>query len=140
MKERLKQHRETILYLFFGALTTAVSMGLYYVSETVLDLTPTVSNLISWIGSVIFAFVTNKIFVFESKSWKPKVALKEGGTFFASRILSGILEILLFEGLIRIGLNQTVLGSEGLIAKGIVTVVVIIINYILSKLIVFRKK
>ena len=90
MKELLKKHRETILYLFFGALTTAVSMGLYYVSETVLDLTPTVSNLISWIGSVIFAFVTNKIFVFESKSWKPKVALKEGGTFFASRILSGM--------------------------------------------------
>ena len=140
MKELFKKHRETVLYLFFGAATTVVSMGLYYLSETSLNLTPTVSNLVSWVGSVIFAFVTNKIFVFESKSWAPKIALKEAGTFFASRILSGILEILLFEGLIRMGLNQAVFGSKGLIAKGIVTVVVIIINYILSKLIVFRKK
>lgn len=140
MKELLKKYKEAILYLVFGVATTAVNLGVYYVATAFLAIPESASNVIAWFGSVIFAFITNKLFVFESKSWAWKTALKETVSFFGSRILSLVIDVALFELLIRIGLNQTLFGSPGFLAKIIVNVVVIIVNYVLSKLIVFRKQ
>lgn len=139
MKNLWNKYKELILYIFFGGATTAVNLIIYFVATSLLSLNPTGSNVAAWIGSVIFAFVTNKLFVFESKSWAPRATLREGGTFLASRLLSGILDVGLFELLMWLGLNGEFFGSEGFVAKILVNVVVIIVNYVLSKLIVFRK-
>ncbi|MBO5221540.1 MAG: GtrA family protein [Clostridia bacterium] len=140
MRNLFQKYKEAILYLVFGVATTAVNIVLYFIATALLALSPTVGNVIAWLGSVLFAFVTNKLFVFESKSLAPTVLLKEGSTFFASRLVSGVLDIGLFELLMWAGLNGTMFGSEGFFAKILVNVVVIIVNYVLSKLIVFRKK
>ena len=130
----------SILYSFAFLLICAMARETSFREVARLALSPTVGNVIAWLGSVLFAFVTNKLFVFESKSLAPTVLLKEGSTFFASRLVSGVLDIGLFELLMWAGLNGTMFGSEGFFAKILVNVVVIIVNYVLSKLIVFRKK
>lgn len=140
MKEFLKKHKEALLYLFFGGATTAVNIIVYFVATSPLHISPLPANILAWLLSVIFAFVTNKYYVFESKSWKASIAAKEALLFFSSRIASLILDVALLEFLLWIGLNQSILGSEGLIAKIIVNIAVILANYILSKKIVFRKK
>lgn len=100
----------------------------------------TLSNAIAWIIAVLFAFVTNKIFVFESKDKSLATILKEGVSFIGSRAATGALEILLPTLLFKFGLNQSFLGIDGFWAKAFVSVLVIILNYVFSKLIVFRKK
>ena len=140
MKELWHKYKEAILYLFFGVATTAVNLAVYYAATVFFSVPESISNVTAWFASVIFAFVTNKLFVFESKSWAPAVAAKEALSFFGSRILSLVIDVALFELLIRVGLNQTLFGSPGFLAKIIVNVVVIIVNYVLSKLIVFREK
>ncbi len=138
MKEFLKKNREVISYFVYGALTSAVNLILYTVLIGPLGITFT--NAVAWFGAVVFAFVTNKVFVFRSKSWAWKTLLKEGGTFLGARSLSGILEIVLPTVLFYIGLDHDLFGIEGFLAKIIVSIIVIILNYILSKVIVFRKK
>ncbi len=138
MKEFYQKHREVIAYFLYGAFTSLVNVVLYAVFVPVLGITA--SNAIAWFGAVVFAFVTNKLFVFDRKCWAWRATLKEAGTFLGARILSGILEILLPTVLFYIGLDHDLFGIEGFLAKVIVSVVVIILNYVLSKKIVFRKK
>ena len=92
------------------------------------------ANLIAWVAGVIFAFVTNKLFVFESKSWKPSVAVKEFTGFMSARIFSLIVEML------GMFVMVTLLVWNEFIAKIIVGFFVIIINYVFSKLLIFKKK
>lgn len=134
-----RKHREGILYLFFGAATTLVNFLIYTPLIRFTAWSMTLCNGIAWAGAVIFAFFTNKRFVFRSTAWDPKTVLTEAVTFLGSRVLSGILEIFLPEILFRIGLRGTVFGIDGLIAKITVTVIVILLNYVLSKFFVFRK-
>ncbi len=138
MKEFLKKNREVISYFVYGALTSAVNILLYTILVAPLGITA--ANALAWFGAVVFAFVTNKIFVFRSKSWAWKTLIKEGSTFLGARILSGVLEILLPTVLFYIGLDHDLFGIEGFLAKIIVSVIVIILNYVLSKAVVFRKK
>jgi len=140
MKNLWIKYKEIILYVFFGGATTAVNVAVYFITTAWLNLSPTPANLLAWAASVAFAFVTNKLFVFESRSWAPKVALREGASFLLSRLASGVLDVLLFEILLRIGLNGTLFGSEGFVAKILVNVVIIIVNYVFSKRIVFQEK
>ena len=139
MKELFKKYREVITYIFFGGLTSAINVVLYAILVSWCALDMTLSNGIAWFGAVVFAFITNKLYVFQSSSWRWKTAIKEGVAFFGSRILSGMVEIFLPTTLFYIGINQAIFGIEGFLAKIIVTIVVIILNYILSKAIVFRK-
>ena len=87
-----------------------------------------------------FAFVTNKIWVFESKSWKPSVAFKELWLFVTARLITGVLEWVGVPLLVAWGLDQKMFGVKGFVAKIIVSVIVIILNYVFSKLIIFKKK
>lgn len=133
----MKKYRHILLYLFFGVTTTAVNWCIYALSHDLLGMTG--ANAVAWLGAVVYAFVTNKLFVFESKSMKMGVWLAEGAKFLASRVFSGVVEVLLPTGLFALGLNQSLFGLEGGIAKALVSVVVIVMNYVLSKWVVFSK-
>ncbi len=144
--ELAKKYRELIAYLIFGVLTTLVNWLTY---TLLVKISPpsvnaltwiTVSNAAAWVAGVLFAFITNKIFVFESKSFAPATLAKEFVSFVASRAFTGVLEVFGVPLLVKLGLNQTVFGIEGMAAKLTVSVIVVILNYVFSKLIVFRKK
>ena len=140
MKEFFLKHREGVMYLLFGVFVTLANWITYAFFVTATNLGVTVSNAIAWFVAVASAFVTNKLFVFESKDTDIKTVVKEAATFLSSRIATGIFEVLAPAWLIAIGLDQTLFNIDGFFAKLIVSIIVVILNYLLSKLIVFRKK
>lgn len=132
--EIYKKHEEIINYLIVGVLTTIVSLFFYYAStRTFLDPSNPfqlqVANLIKWITGVLFAYVTNRIFVFKSKN---KDIKKEFITFSSSRVAT------LFLDMIVMGILVTKFGMNDLVANLISLVLVTIANYILSKIFVFK--
>lgn len=129
-----QKYREIITYIFFGGLTTVVSFVSYAIFVRFFNLDIVVGNILSWIISVTFAYITNRIWVFESKEKKPIKIIYEIVSFFSSRLLSGAVETLLMF------VFAEKLGLYDLGVKIIANVIVIILNYIFSKLIVFRKK
>lgn len=132
--------KEIFSYIFFGVMTTVVNWVVYTALVKGAGAGITVSNTLAWIAAVIFAFVTNKLWVFESKSFKPSVVSREFVSFIASRAVTGALEIFGVPLLVKLGLDQKIFGIDGAISKIIVSVAVIILNYVFSKIIVFRKK
>lgn len=130
-----KDKKEIINYLIIGVLTTLVSLITYYLlTFTILDpnndIQLQIANIISWIISVAFAYITNRKFVFESKS---KDIKKELSKFVSSRITTLIIDMLLMFILVSL------LHFNDKVIKLIVQVIVIILNYIFSKLFVFNK-
>lgn len=141
-----KKKQEIISYLFWGFLTTIICWGSYSVFIYFFNILKTVelfavvtSNILSWISATIFAFVTNKIFVFKSKCWQKIILIPEIIKFLSTRFVTGILEMILVPVLVFIGLNQTVFGVQGMFSKIIVSVLIVILNYILSKIFIFKK-
>lgn len=135
--------KEVISYLIFGVLTTLVNFVCFWLLKTAFSGFTTAANStallmiinsLAWLVAVIFAYITNKLYVFESKSWKLNVIIKEILGFGAARILS-----LLFENLFLL-LTVQVLHIMEMPAKIIASVFVVIINYIASKLFIFKKK
>ena len=127
------KYKEVILYLFFGVLTTIVSLTSYYLCSEVLHIHYLISNVISWVFAVAFAYVTNRIFVFESKSNDLNSVLKEIITFVNCRLLSGVIDTgVMF-------LLVSVLFINDLYAKLFTQVIVVVLNYVFSKLIIFKK-
>ena len=139
MARLFRKYREIIVYVIFGVATTAVNWVVYVAMQKLFHAEMTFSNGVAWVVSVLFAYVTNKLFVFESKSWQPSVVVREVATFVGSRLLTGLFDTVIPTLLFKIGLDQTVLGIEGFVAKAVASVVVIILNYVFSKLFVFRK-
>jgi len=139
INDMLTKYREGILYIVCGGFTTLVSWFTYMAFVWV-GLELNVSNILSWFCAVVFAFVVNKWIVFESKSTKQTTVLKELTMFFGARIFTGVLSWIIFPVLIWMGLGQTILGTEGLIAKIIVTVIEIALNWVFSKYFIFTKK
>ena len=99
-----------------------------------------ISNAIAWFTAVVFAYITNKLFVFESKSWNVAEVWKEVVKFFGARIATGVVEIGGLPLLYYIGVKQSLFGVEGFVAKILVSVIVVILNYVFSKIFVFNKK
>lgn len=136
IKEMYLKYKEIINYLIFGVLTTVVSLGVYYICvytflnpENVVQLQ--IANIISWVAGVTFAYVTNRKFVFESKE---ENKLKEAGKFVTSRITTLLMDMaIMFIGVTLCKFNDKII-------KLISQVVVIVMNYLLSKIIVFKKK
>lgn len=127
------KYKEVILYLFFGVLTTVVSLTSYYLCSEVLHIHYLISNVISWVFAVAFAYVTNRIFVFESKSNDLNSVLREIITFVNCRLLSGVIDTgVMF-------LLVSVLFINDLYAKLFTQVIVVVLNYVFSKLIIFKK-
>jgi len=133
------KYRELVNYIIFGGITTLVNWVSYSICEGVFGLSLRMSGVISWVVAVVLvAFVTNKLWVFGSKSWKPALVMKEFVTFIGGRILTGIIEIEAVPRLVDWGFDETLFGVEGLPAKILISVVVVILNYIFSKFISFR--
>ena len=134
VKKLYHKYYDLILYLVFGVLTTGVNYIVYLPCYNILGLSASVSNAIAWGVSVAFAFVTNKPFVFRSYDWSAKVVLPELAKFLGCRIGSGVLETaILF-------VTVDLLKWDGNLWKIVTSVLVVILNYVGSKLLVFRKK
>ena len=133
-----KTRRELVNYVFVGFATTFVNWGVYGITVRFAHLSITAGNITAWVTSVIFAFVANKLWVFESLSWQPLLVLREGSAFLGARIISGLMEIFGVPFLYEIGLDYPLLGVEGFAAKVSVGVIVVVSNYIFSKLFIFR--
>ena len=130
----VKKHIDIALYLLFGGLTTAVSFAIYFSVYHYMQLSAAWSNVISWIGAVCFAFLTNKPFVFRSSDWSLAVVLPELGKFVGSRLFSGLLETMI----LAVTVDWLHLHNLGM--KIAASVIVVIFNYFASKLIVFRSR
>ena len=162
-----EKYREIIMYCVFGLTTTIINWAIYGFCEVALSslkvanpeivtltsrviasmgdntdvdtfVVMLISGIIAWVIAVIVAFVTNKLWVFKSKSWKHKLVRKEALTFFGGRIATGILEIVAVPAFVAWGLNITLFGVDGLPAKILVSVAIVVLNYILSKFVSFR--
>ena len=128
-----KKYKELILYLVFGVLTTIVNIVSFWLCNDILGVEYKICNIVAWILSVVFAFITNKTIVFESKNKSKENTTKEAISFFVSRLFSLAIDMVLMILMIDI------LKMNSLVAKIISNVVVVIINYVFSKFIVFRK-
>ena len=147
IKSLLIKYKELITYGIFGVLTTVVNFATFKLFDVILGQELyLVSNIIAWVVCVIFAYITNKLWVFESKSLKPDVVMKELFSFFAARGFSFIVEegglFLLVD---IVGFSDYTLElfrfsiSGTMISKIFVAVVVVILNYFFSKMFIFRK-
>ena len=129
------EFKEIINYLIFGVLATGVNFVSYFIFARVFHIDEVVSSGLSWLCSVIFAYTTNKIFVFGSKTKGKKALLKECVSFFTARIISGILcDVGTFALMVK------VLHINDVISKIVTQVMVVIVNYVFSKFFVFKKK
>lgn len=148
IKELLKKYQELILYVLFGGFTTVVNLAVFWLLNQVIGETAyLVNNVIAWFCAVVFAYVTNKLWVFESKSWAFKVIIKEVPEFFLARVFSLLVEeggLWFFVEIMEFDkLSFNLFGFEitgKLIAKLVLAVIVVILNYIFSKFVIFAKK
>ncbi|MCL2633780.1 MAG: GtrA family protein [Oscillospiraceae bacterium] len=129
----LKEKREIILYIFFGGLTTLVSIGTQYLADY-LGANTALATTISWICAVTFAFFVNKIFVFQNKSEKASGWFKQALGFYAARLTTYVLEM----GFMLLTVEVLLWNMH--LMKIIAQVFVLVGNYLLSKFWVFRKK
>jgi putative flippase GtrA len=139
-------HKEILMYLFFGGCTTIVGIIFYAIPIMLINLPDVtlfgikintavqVSNVISWICAVTFAYVTNRTWVFEDKAHGAKDTARECFAFFAGRLVTLIIENIL------LNIAAASLGMDEIIAKIAVSVITVILNYIISKLFVFKEK
>ena len=127
-------YKEVINYLVFGGLTTIVNFVAYCIFARVIGIDEVLSSGIAWVCGVIFAYVTNKIFVFDSKTETKKELLKECASFFLARIVSGITcDVGTFALMVK------VFHINDIVSKIVTQVMVVIVNYVFSKFVVFRK-
>ena len=132
-KDEVKNQSELISYTIFGVATTVVSMVVYGVCNSAFEMHYLISNIISWVIAVAFAYITNKMFVFKTRGMGFAQLKREITLFVSARLASlGIEELGLF---ILIGL----IGWGEILAKLVMQVVVIVLNYIFSKLVIFKK-
>ena len=117
-----------------------VSWGSYSVFAKGMDTSIAVANVLSWVIAVLFAYVTNKLFVFHSYSWKPKHLFREFSLFLSARLGTGVLEIVLVPLLVHWGINQSIFGVKGAVSKVLVSFLVVILNYVFSKLFIFKSQ
>lgn len=148
IKELFIKYKEIILYALFGVLTTIANLAAFLLTTYIFgEELYLFNNAVAWIAGVVVAFVTNKIWVFNSKSWKFKIWGKEFVEFVTARLLSFVFEevgMLLFVDVLNVGEKAiTVFGfsiTGQIIVKLLLSVVVVILNYVASKFIIFKKK
>ena len=132
--DNIKKYEGVLLYLIFGALTTVINTVVYYILYTKFNISNIVSNTNAWIAAVIFAFITNKVWVFKSKSFEPVLVLRELASFILARLSTGLLDMFIMY------MGVDVLGGKPMLSKVISNVFVVILNYVFSKLFIFRRK
>lgn len=134
MKELFMKYKEVISYLFFGVLTTVVNFVVYFACTDGLHINYLAATAVSWVAAVLFAYVTNRKWVFESKVRGFMPILREMAVFVGCRVFSGVMDM----GFMFISVDM--IGISDRIAKFITQVAVVVLNYIFSKIIIFRNK
>lgn len=134
LKALLTRYYDVLAYLFFGVLTTAVNYLVYLPCYNWLNLSAAVSNVIAWVAAVAFAYLTNKPFVFKSHDWSARTVWPELVKFVGCRVGSGFLETAI------IFITVDCLSWNGNYMKLVTSVLTVVLNYIGSKLLVFRKE
>lgn len=129
-----ESHLEGMRYLVFGALATAVNILAYSLCFYLFNISNATSNVIAWIVAAVFAYYTNKVLVFESKVNTKKELLKEATSFFGCRLLTLAID----QAIMVIAVDK--LKLNGFVMKVIANVIVIILNFVFSKLFIFKKK
>ncbi|MCD7791339.1 MAG: GtrA family protein [Bacteroides thetaiotaomicron] len=132
--ELIKKYKALISYLFFGVCTTVINIAVYYLCYNVSGIPNVPSTVIAWVVAVVFAYITNKLFVFDSKSFKADVLVREMASFFGCRLLTGILDVIIMY------VAVDVMDMNSTLWKLVSNVLVIILNYVASKLVIFKKK
>lgn len=134
IKQLISTNMALINYVIFGVLTTAVNLIVFWVANTPLHLYYLVANLIAWFLSVVFAFFTNKYFVFKSRTigWKP--FLKEFLLFLWMRVLSGVFDMGSMFAMVSL------LKIDDVIAKILTQFVIVMLNYTFSKVVIFKER
>ena len=134
VKKLYDKYRDVILYLVFGVCTTAVNIAVYFGMAHLFRYSTMVSTVTAWTAAVLFAYVTNRRWVFHSQAKSGRRVLKEAASFFAGRLATGLADwgcMFLF---------AEILALDDVVIKTGANILVIILNYIVSKRIVFRKK
>ena len=129
-----QKYKEMLLYLFFGGMTAVISIGSYSYCDVGLGFDPLIANIISWILAVTFAYVTNKVWVFSVETHGMHELFIEAFHFFTGRLFTLIVE----EAILLIFISK--LHFNSIVVKVVAQGVVVVLNYIISKLIVFREK
>lgn len=128
------QYTQSLLYIICGVGATIINIAVYWLAVHTLGLGVLTSTCIAWVMAVLFAFFSNKLFVFKEKSMERNVVAKQGFMFFACRLGSGLLDL----ACMYIGVS--VLAINDMYVKLMANIVVIIVNYVASNFYIFRKK
>lgn len=134
IKDLIVKYKFLILYAFFGVCTTIVNVVAYGLLERLIGLSILWSTIIAWFLAVVFAYLTNRKWVFKSNAHTSKEIIKEIYSFFACRIGTGILDCVIMK------VFADILGMNDIIVKFVANVLVIVLNYVASKLVVFKEK
>ena len=133
IKNLLIKYKEQILYLFFGGCTTVVNIVVFALCSDILHMELLVSNFMAWVLAVFFAYITNKIWVFESKTETLNELVKEIGSFVFARVVTLLIDMLIMY------FGVEILFINKMIIKVLANIVVIVANYVFSKLFIFKK-
>lgn len=134
IKNLIEKYKDVIPYLFFGVCTTVVNVAAYWVCAHPLGLSVTPSTIIAWVLAVLFAYLTNRKWVFHSEAHGTKEIVREICSFFGCRLATGIVDWLCMI------IFVDVLKLNDVVVKFLANVLVIILNYIASKLVIFKRK
>ena len=133
IKEYWDKYKDVILYLVFGVFTTVVNIVSYWVCAHVFGMSVMASTVIAWALAVFFAYVTNRTMVFHSSATEKGEILKEIGSFFACRLGTGVVDwVIMF-------VFVNVLHFNDMIVKIAANFIVIVLNYVLSKFVIFKR-
>ena len=133
MKNILLKYKSIILYAFFGVLTTMVNIATYYISAHLIHLGTLFSTCLAWVVGVLFAYITNRKYVFESDKRELNAILREVFSFFSCRLATGAVDIAIMYIFVDI------IHFDDMVIKIFSNIVVIVLNYVASKLIIFRR-
>ena len=148
VKRIIEKYKEIIMYLIFGVATTIVNFGIYSTIVVILKSSSSLSiaayvavaNVVAWVCATFFAYITNKLYVFHTHNWQLQYIIREAGMFFTTRGLTGVFELIAVPALYYIGMKQAVFGIDGFVAKAIISIIVVIFNYVFSKLLIFKNQ
>lgn len=131
MRELIIKYKSMINYVLFGAVTTAVNLAAYFVCYHILFIDNVPSTVIAWVFAVAVAFLTNKTFVFDSRSWEAGVVFGEAMKFVGCRFGTGVIEVVIMY------VSVDLMHMSGVLMKLLTNVIVVVLNYIFSKLFIF---
>ena len=130
----IKKYKSFITFGLFGVLTTVVNIVTYNLCYVHAGMSNNLSNVVAWILAVTFAYLTNKVWVFESKSWAWEVLRREVPAFVSCRLATGVMDLVIMY------ISVDLMHWNAMVMKLLSNVLVILLNYIFSKLVIFKKK